>query len=165
MEVLMKARVKNVADFVFEKAKPIVEELRLILWDVKFEKEGANYYLRVFIDKEDGDIDISDCERVNAPVNEMLDRLDPIEQSYVFEVSSTGLGRTLRRDSHFERFTGEEVKIGLYKADESGDKEITGKLLSHTKDETVIECGGLERRVKTSECRFVKLNDDADLFK
>ena len=83
---------KNTAEKVRELALPLCEELGLFLWDVRFEKEGATWYLRVFIDK-DGGVDMDDCEAFTRPFNKILDEADPIAQSYVLEVGSPGLGR------------------------------------------------------------------------
>lgn len=83
--------------------KPIIERLGLSLWDVRFVKEGAEYYLRVFIDSENG-ITIEDCENVSRAIDEPLDIADPISQSYCLEVSSPGVERELRTDEHFAAF-------------------------------------------------------------
>lgn len=152
-------KAKSVTEKLYEAINPIVENLGLTLWDIRYEKEGANKYLRVYIDKPDGVIDIFDCERVNEPVSKLLDELDPISESYIFEVSSTGLGRTLRTHRQLLSCIGKEVRLGLYKAVD-GVKEYEGILESATEDEITV--GG--KTFKLSECSIIKLNDDKDLF-
>ena len=78
---------------------PIIEKYNLILWDIEFKKEGSGYVLRVYIDKPDG-VSIEDCENVANELNPALDAVDPIEQSYSLEISSAGLLRDLKKDSH-----------------------------------------------------------------
>lgn len=139
-------------------AAPLAESLGLSLWDVVFEKEGAMWYLRIFIDKPEG-IVIDDCEAFSRPFNKILDEEDFIEQSYVFEVCSPGLGRKLRKEEHFARFKGDEVRVCLIRA-ENGEKEITGILEDYTKDRVTVS----GREIKISDTAYIKLNDDADLF-
>ena len=92
---------KSTVDIVTELAQPLADELGLFLWDVRFEKEGATWYLKVLIDK-DGGVTMEDCENFTRPFNKILDEADPISQSYVFECGSPGLGRELRKPIHFE---------------------------------------------------------------
>lgn len=117
---------KTVVQRTEELARPICENFGLILWDVEFKKEGAGYVLRVYIDKEAG-VDIDDCENVSRALDEPLDRLDFIEQSYCLEVSSPGLERLLRLPWHYEQFLGQVVDAKLYQKKE-GQKEFTGVL-------------------------------------
>lgn len=152
-------KAKSVTEKLYEAINPIVENLGLILWDIRYEKEGANKYLRVYIDKPDGIIDITDCERVNEPVSKLLDELDPIAESYIFEVSSTGLGRTLRNRRQLLSCIGEEIRLGLYKAVD-GQKDYEGILESVGENDITV--GG--KVFKVNECTTIKLNDDKDLF-
>ncbi|MCJ7855813.1 ribosome maturation factor RimP [Lachnospiraceae bacterium NSJ-143] len=94
--------------------------------DIEFVKEGQNYYLRVYLDKEGG-ITIDDCESFSRAAEKILDENDIIEQAYIFEVSSPGLDRPLKKDSDFEKFSGEVVDIKLYKPF-NGSKEFQGRL-------------------------------------
>ena len=94
---------KTTVEKVRELAQPIADELGFFLWDVRFEKEGATWYLRVLIDK-DGGTDMDDCEAFTRPMNKALDEADPISQSYVLECGSPGLGRELRRLGNFALF-------------------------------------------------------------
>ena len=76
---------------------PIVEKMGIEIYDVEYVKEGSEYYLRAYIDKEGG-VNINDCEAVSRAFSDVLDEADPIEEAYVLEVSSPGLGRTLKKD-------------------------------------------------------------------
>ena len=144
-------------------AQPICDELGLFLWDVRFEKEGATWYLRVFIDK-DGGIDMDDCEALHRPLNKLLDDTDPIPQSYVFEVSSPGLGRELKRPEHFEVCIGDEVRVRFIRP-HNGEKEIIRTLSSYDKSAIVLtDSSGQSETIQLSDCAFVKLYDDGDLF-
>lgn len=105
---------------------PIVKEHNFELVDVEFVKEGPNWYLRAFIDKENG-ITIDDCELVSRSLEQKLDAEDPISQPYILEVSSPGLDRPLKKDADFERFKGEVVDIKLYKP-QNKKKEFQGIL-------------------------------------
>lgn len=100
----------NVVTAVWEIAEPLAEELGLILWDVKFLKEGTNWYLRIIIDKEDG-IGIDDCVAMNDALDVPLDEADPIEQSYNLQISSPGIERELVRDFHFMRYLGSDITV------------------------------------------------------
>ncbi|MFA5658145.1 MAG: ribosome maturation factor RimP [Oscillospiraceae bacterium] len=151
------------AEKIFELALPLAEQLGLELWDVRFEKEGAQWYLRVFIDKESG-VSIEDCEALTRPLNKLLDETDPIDMSYVFEVGSTGLGRKLIRPEHFEKFIGSPVTARLIRAVASL-KEISGVLLNYNKITMAVEDEkGNITEIKLSDCAYVKLDDDKDLF-
>lgn len=151
------------ADVIKELAEPLCKQLGLSLWDVRYEKEGATWYLRVFIDKAGG-LDMDSCEEFSRLFNEILDDADPISDSYVFEAGSPGLGRELKTPEHFKAFIGESVKIKLYKAID-GEKELSAKLLSYDKENkkiTVLD--GCEKEIALSDCAFVKADDDNDLF-
>jgi ribosome maturation factor RimP len=127
---------KSVVSIVRELLAPVFEEGEIELYDVDFLKEGANWYLRVFIDKEGG-VSINDCEAVSRKAEKILDERDPIEQSYILEVSSPGIDRPLRRDSDYSKFKGERVDVRLYKAVDK-KKDFTGVLEGLIDDEIVI---------------------------
>lgn len=153
----------NTVDKVYELAKPLADELGIDIWDIRYEKEGSNWYLRVFIDKEGG-VFIEDCEALSRPLNKLLDETDPISQSYIFEVCSTGLGRELKKPEHFEKFIGSEVKVRLIRAVDN-IKEFIGILLEYNKDAITLQIDEeTTGEFKLSECAYVKLNDDDDLF-
>lgn len=147
----------KITDKTRELAQPVAERLGLMVWDVKYVKEGASYYLRIFIDK-DGGVTIDDCEKLATEMNEILDAEDFIDSSYYFEVSSPGLGRELSRPEHFARFIGEEVKLRLYKA-RDGRKEYTGKLLSYGED-IRLDCDGTQEAFPLPQVARVNLLDD-----
>ena len=118
----------NTVDAVWQLAEPIASSLGLRLWDVRFVKEGANWILRIFIDK-DGGVGIEDCEAMSRAIDEPLDEADPIDQSYCLEVSSPGIERELTRDAHFTEMCGCPVTLHLIRPDERGLREHTGTLL------------------------------------
>ncbi|MCR4598127.1 MAG: ribosome maturation factor RimP [Acetatifactor sp.] len=107
---------------------PIVEKLGIEIYDVEYVKEGSDYYLRAFIDKEGG-VNINDCETVSRAFSDALDEADPIPDAYVLEVSSPGLGRTLKKDRHLEKSIGQDVEVKLFKAIEK-QKDFAGVLKS-----------------------------------
>ena len=116
---------------------PILDRRNFELVDVEYVKEGSTWYLRVYIDKEGG-ITVDDCEVISRVLSDWLDKEDFIEDSYILEVSSPGLGRPLKKDKDFERSLGEQVEIRLYKA-RNKQKEFEGALKSYDKDTVTIE--------------------------
>ncbi len=116
----------NAAERVYSLVKETVEQQGVSLWDVRFLKEGASWYLRVFIDKTDG-ITIDDCTNVSHAIDPIIDEADPIDVPYYLEVCSPGLERELTRPLHYEKVVGQKVKIRLYKAID-GKKEFSGLL-------------------------------------
>ena len=125
-----------------EKVKQLVkdpiEKLGYSLYDVEYVKEGPEYYLRIYIDKESG-IDLNDCEKVSNEINEILDKADYIKEQYYLEVSSPGIERKLRKDKHLEQNISKNVEIKLFKKDNNGKKEYTGKLKAFNQEEIIIE--------------------------
>ena len=118
---------------VCELAAPLAQSLGLEIWDVRFEKEGASWYLRVFIDKEGG-LSIDACEAMSRPLSDLLDEADPIDQQYFLEVGSAGLERELVRESHFAASIGAVVRMRLIRPDDAGQKEYIGALESFDRD-------------------------------
>lgn len=119
---------------------PIAEANGVKVYDVEYVKEGADYYLRCFIDKEGG-VNINDCENVSRAMSAKLDVDDYIEDAYILEVSSPGLGRALKKDRHLNQSIGEEVDVKLYKPLEgTKDKEFTGFLKEFTETTLTISC-------------------------
>ncbi len=139
----------SVAETVFSLVKNTVESLDLELYDVRFVKEGASHYLRIFIDKPGG-ADINDCTAVSHAVDPIIDEADPIDGSYYLEVCSAGLERELTRPEHFKKFAGSRVKIKLYKA-LNGSKELSAILQS--RDES---SGGITVNFNNNEIYFEK---------
>lgn len=122
------AKGGNTVKAVWEIVEPYAEELGLRIWDVRFQKEGASWYLRIFIDK-DGGVSIDDCVDLTHAINKPLDEADPIEQAYFLEVSSPGVERDLVRDEHFTEFLGEKIKVKMIRPVE-GKREFSGILES-----------------------------------
>lgn len=116
--------------------KPIIDENNFELVDVEYVKEAGTYYLRAYIDKEGG-ITIDDCELVSRALSDLLDEQDFIDDAYILEVSSPGLGRPLKKDKDFERSIGEEVEIKLFKAIDK-QKDFCGLLKEYSKDTVTI---------------------------
>lgn len=121
----------GISDKIFELIKDTVESCGVSLWDVRFLKEGASHYLRVFIDKPDG-VSINDCTDVSHAIDPLLDEADPIDCSYYLEVCSPGMECELTRDEHFEKMIGERVRLKLYRALD-GSKELSGTLVGYNK--------------------------------
>ena len=146
---------------VYDLVKPVTDELGYYLWDVSYVKEGAMWYLRIFIDRDEG-ITIDDCEKVTEPVNQMLDEADPIPQSYMLEVGSAGLERELLKEDHFEVCQGDKVRIRFIRSID-GEKELCAYLRGVDKNElTVADEDGNERVIPLSDIAFVKLWFDFD---
>lgn len=146
---------------VYDMVLPIAEELGFEIWDVSFEKEGAYWYLRVFIDHEDG-ITIDDCEKMTRPVNQVLDEKDPIPQNYILEVGSAGLERALCQRWHFERCVGETVKAHAIRPVD-GEKEWIGILSQFDGENIAIELeNGKTMQLRLSELSYVKLYVEID---
>ena len=116
---------------------PIMEEYGFELVDVEYVKEGSNWYLRAYIDKPGG-ITVNDCEAVSRRLSDILDEKDYIEESYIMEVSSPGLGRPLKKEKDFKRSLGEEVEVRTYRMIDK-KKEFTGILKSYDADTVTIE--------------------------
>ena len=126
------------------------------LWDVEYVREGADWFLRLYIDK-DGGVDINDCERISRAVDPILDEKDPIPDSYHFEVCSAGLERTLKRPADFERFLGSAVLVRLYRP-KDGSKEFAGKLEGYEDGNiTILLQNGKQLTFEKSEVALVRL--------
>ena len=104
----------NIEEKIENLIKPTIENIGYKLYDVQYVKEGQNYFLRVFIEKENSSVDLNDCEKVNDAINDLLDTADYIKDQYFLEVSSTGLEKVLRRDEHLKDNIGNEVKVNLF---------------------------------------------------
>lgn len=122
--------MKKITELVAELAAPAVEAQGCQLWDVEYVREAGAWYLRLYIDKLEGDVDILDCEAVSRAVEPLLDEADPIQGSYTFEVSSAGAERALKRPSDFRRFLGSPVTVKLYQ-NRDGRKEFAGTLKAY----------------------------------
>jgi len=124
---------KKIEDLV----KPIIENLGYKVYDVMYQKEGKDNYLRIFIDSPKG-IDLNDCEKVNDSVNDILDEKDHIKAQYYLEISSPGLERNLRRDEQFLESIGKKIEVHLYNS-VNGNKVITGILNEFNEKDILID--------------------------
>lgn len=154
----------NTVAIVEQLAAPIAQEMGLRLWDVRFEKEGPDWFLRIFIENPNALLDTDTCEAFSRAIDPLLDEADPIEQSYYLEVGSPGLGRKLTRPEHLTACVGEKIALRLIRADESGNREYEGILKSAEGSEFVLETEAGEKTFNLSAAGFVKLCDDEDLF-
>ena len=136
-------------------AKPIVEAHGCELWDVEYVREGSEYFLRLYLDKEGG-VDINDCEAISRAVDPILDEKDPIPGSYHFEVCSAGLERALKRPSDFERFMGSNITVKLYRP-RNGLKEIPCVLRGYEDGKVTVEAGKETITFEKSEVALVRL--------
>ena len=116
---------------------PIAEANGVEIYDVEYVKEGSDWYLRAYIDKPEG-VNIQDCENVSRALSDKLDEEDFIEEAYILEVSSPGLGRALKKDKHLEKSLGKEVELRLYKPRDK-QKEFTGILKAFDAGSVTIE--------------------------
>ena len=122
---------------------PMVEKHGFELVDVEYVKEGGNWYLRAYIDKPGG-ITVDDCEVISRELSDKLDEKDFVEEAYILEVSSPGLGRPLNKEKDFARSLGEEVEVRTYRA-VNRQKEFTGILKAYDKDSITIELENEEK--------------------
>ncbi len=145
----------KITDQVWEFAQPLVEKCGCSLWDVEYVREGGEWFLRLYIDKEGG-VDINDCEAVSLAVDPVLDEKDPIPESYRFEVCSAGLERVLKRPSDFERFVGENILVRLYRPRE-GQKEFACVLKGYEDGNVRVLWQNQEYLFEKSEIALVRL--------
>lgn len=145
---------RKVEDVVYDLAKPIIDRNNFELVEIEFKKEGADWYLRVYIDKEGG-ITIDDCEAVSRELSDLLDEADPIEQSYIFEVSSPGIDRPLKTDRDYEKNIGKLIEIKLF-SPLNGKKAYEGILKGHSKEAVDIEADSKEIRIEKSSIALIR---------
>ena len=141
-----------------ELVMPLIEQNNFELVDVEYVKESSYWYLRIYIDKEGG-ISVDDCEIISRALSEKMDEKDFIEDAYILEVSSPGLGRPLKKDKDFIRSIGKEIEIKLYKA-MNKQKDFEGTLKSYNKDEVIIEVDGEEIKFLRSDIALIRLAFD-----
>ena len=145
----------KVTELVASFAKPVVEEKGCQLWDVEYVREGSDYFLRVYIDK-DGGVDINDCEAISRALDPILDEKDPIPGSYHFEVCSAGLERALKRPGDFQRFMGSPITVKLYRP-RKGLKEIPCILTGYDSGRVTVQMGTETVTFEKSEVALVRL--------
>ena len=147
--------MKKITEVVWALAEPAVQAQGCRIWDVEYVREAGQWYLRLYLDK-DGGVDILDCENVSRKVSDLLDEIDPIEGSYIFEVSSAGAERQLKRPSDFEKFMGSPVLLKTYQ-NRDGRKEFAGVLKGYEDGAVVLEMGTQELRFEKNEVAMVRL--------
>ena len=145
----------KITELVASLAEPVVRSHGCELWDVEYVREGSDYFLRLYLDKEGG-VDINDCEAVSRAMDPILDEHDPIENSYHFEVCSAGLERTLKRPGDFERFLGSPITVRLYRP-YNGLKEIPGILRGYDNGRVTVEAGKETITFEKSQIALVRL--------
>ncbi len=145
----------KITQVVEQLARPVVEANGCSLWDVEYVREGSDYFLRIYIDK-DGGVDINDCEAISRAMDPILDEKDPIPESYHFEVCSAGLERALKRPGDFERFLGSPVTVKLYRP-YNGLKEIPAVLRGYEDGKVTVEFGGESITFEKSQVALVRL--------
>lgn len=159
-----KNKRSGVASLIKDAIEPTVISMGYILWDVEFVKEGSELDLVISIDREEG-ISLDDCEAVTRAVDPIIDSVDPIEQNYYLEVSSTGSERVLRTDFHLEYCRGWMVSVSFFAplgdqfGDYAGQKQLKGVLLSHDKDCVSVAVGDSQITVLRSSIAKIKTLD------
>lgn len=148
-------RMAKITELVARMALPVAEEFGCELWDVEYVREAGTWFLRVYIDKENG-VDILDCENVSRKLSDLLDEADPIEGSYTLEVSSAGAERPLKRPGDFEKFMGSPVAVKLYKA-RNGRKEFAGVLAGYDNGDVTITVGETAMTFAKNEVALCRL--------
>lgn len=152
------AKGGNTVKIVWDIVEPLAEELGLSIWDVRFLKEGSQWYLRVFIDKEGG-VGIDDCVNLSHAIDGPIDEANPIEQAYILEVSSPGVERDLVRDEHFLSNIGEKIKVKMIRPVD-GKREFSGVLENYDNGNITIRLEDESGFTFTKkEASFVKLDD------
>ena len=145
----------KVTDQVAAFAEPVVQAHGCTLWDVEYVREGSEYFLRLYIDKEGG-VDIDDCEAISRAMDPILDEKDPVPGSYHFEVCSAGLERSLKRPGDFEKFMGAPITVKLYRP-YNGMKELPCVLRGYDSGKLTVESGKETITFEKSQVALVRL--------
>lgn len=145
----------KVTELVAKIAQPVVQERGCELWDVEYVREGSDYFLRLYLDKEGG-VDITDCEAISRAMDPILDEKDPIPTSYIFEVCSAGLERALKRPGDFQRYMGSPITVKLYRP-RNGLKEIPCVLTGYENGSITVTAGKETITFEKSEVALVRL--------
>lgn len=148
----------NIETKVHNLLEKIIQDMGYELYDVRYEKEGKDYYLRIIIDKSEG-IDINDCEKVNNAINDILDEADYIKEQYFLEVSSPGLERILRKEKHFLSQIGNEISVKLFKPINK-QKELIGILEEYNESEIVLKQDNEFIKIDLKDIALVKTTFD-----
>ena len=144
----------NIEEKVEKLLEAKINELGYELYDVEYAKEGKNYFLRIFIDKEDG-IDLNDCEKVNDGIMDLLDSADYIKEQYFLEVSSPGIERIIRKEKHFDSAMGEAIEVKLYKPINK-EKDLEGILTGYDEETITMTYENDEISVPRSNIAQIK---------
>ena len=136
-------------------AADVCERHGVYIYNTEYKKEGSEYYLRLYIDKDSG-VTIEDCENVSREISPLLDDFTFIKEAYIFEVSSPGIDRALTRDWHFEKVMGQEIDIKLF-APLEGKKEISGVLSKYENGEITVMVNDKEITIEKSKAASVRL--------
>lgn len=147
--------MSKISDYVTKLAEPLAAELGLELWDVEYVREAGQWFLRIYVDK-DGGVSINDCEAMSKALDPVLDEADPIPDSYVFEVSSAGAERELKRPRDFEKFLGSAVEVRLYQAVD-GSKTWTGVLSGYDNGSVNLRTDNKEHCFEKAQVAKVRL--------
>lgn len=148
--------MSKITDLTAQLARPVAEANGCTLWDVEYVKEAGSWYLRVYIDKEDG-VSIDDCEAVSRTLSDLLDEADPIQDPYTFEVSSAGADRALKKPAHFQAFLGASVDVKFYRA-QNGQKACTGILTGYQDEAITLTLGEEEVTFPMEQVALVRLH-------
>ena len=148
----------NIKQTVLPLAQEAAEMCDVSLWDLEFVKEGSEYYLRLYIDSENG-ITIDDCERVSRTIDPMLDEADPIEQAYNLEVSSSGVFREVKTNEHYNLSIGQMMLFKLY-TQLNGSKELYGILKSFDDNQVTIEVNDTDVSVERKNIASARWHED-----
>jgi ribosome maturation factor RimP len=147
--------MKKITDVVAALAEPVVRKHGCELWDVEYVKETGGWFLRIYVDREDG-VSLDHCEAISRELDPILDERDPIPDSYTFEVSSAGAERSLKRPSDFQKFMGHLVEVKLYQQ-KDGRKEYIGSLTGSDGEAVEITIAGKPYKFKKSDVANVRL--------
>lgn len=145
----------NIEEKIENRVSPIIKDLGYNLYDVQYAKEGKDYFLRIFIEKENGDIDLDDCEKVNNAITDILDEDDYIKDQYFLEVSSTGVEKMIRKEKHLKENIGNLITIKLFKPVD-GEKEYVGKLKEYNENTLTIELEETDVELERKNISLIK---------
>ena len=155
----------NIEENVENLVKSKIEDLGYELYDVQYVKEGQNYILRIFIEKQNGSIDLNDCEKLNDGINDLLDSANYIKEQYFLEVSSTGVEKILRKDKHLKDNIGNKVQMNLFKQIDifgKKQKEIIGILKKIDENNIILQLGEGEISINRKDISQIKTVFDWD---
>ncbi|MGB7606569.1 MAG: ribosome maturation factor RimP [Lutisporaceae bacterium] len=145
----------KVEDIVYELSKPIVDMHKFELVEVEYKKEGGEWYLRIYIDKEGG-ITIDDCQVISEELSEILDETDPIDSSYIFEVSSPGIERPLKTERDYQKAMGKLIEVKLFAPTDEGKKVIEGTLSGYSENNVELEQNGNKLVIDKKQIAIIK---------